>query len=304
MPGESTRVDVCIATFRRPTLLAVLLRSLTAQRVPEGVSLRIIVVDNDRAESARSTVAGFARECPWPTEYAVEPEANIARARNRGLSMAAGNYAAFIDDDEHADPEWLAELLGAARRYGADVVFGPVLPVYPEGTPRWVVRGGFFERPRFPSGTTRPHGGSGNALLSLSASTIFGSRYDPGFGRTGGEDTEFFWRLNQRGARMVWCDTALVYEEVTPDRMRVGWLLRRAFRGGQMYGRVFMGRAEPAMRGLWMLRRLVYLAVALAALPLAWLGGRATGVRVLQKAAANLGQLASVSGRYYEGYGH
>ena len=304
MSVDSMRVDICIATFRRPAQLAVLLESLLKQRLPEGVSLRIIVVDNDRLASGMSTVERFAGDCPWPAVYVVEPEANISRARNRGLSMADGTYAAFIDDDEEADPEWLAELLGAARRYAADVVFGPVIPVYPEGTPRWIIRGEFFDRPRFPSGTQRPHGGSGTVLLSLSAAPLSVSQFNEGFGRTGGEDTEFFWRTHQSGAHMVWCDSARVYEKVEPERMRVGWLVRRAFRGGQMYGRIFMGRTSLARKAPWALQRVAFLSVAMAALPIAWLGGRARGVRILQKAAANLGQLSSVSGRYYEGYGH
>jgi hypothetical protein len=47
------RTDVCIATFKRPALLERLLRDLLAQQLPDGVSMHIIVVDNDVDESAR-----------------------------------------------------------------------------------------------------------------------------------------------------------------------------------------------------------------------------------------------------------
>ena len=49
--------------------------------------------------------------------YAVEPERNIALARNRALSLARGEKLAFIDDDEMASPFWLSTLLAAEKRY-------------------------------------------------------------------------------------------------------------------------------------------------------------------------------------------
>jgi glycosyltransferase involved in cell wall biosynthesis len=40
-------LSVCIATYRRPELLARLLTSLAQQKLVNGIELEIVIVDND-----------------------------------------------------------------------------------------------------------------------------------------------------------------------------------------------------------------------------------------------------------------
>lgn len=264
--------------------------------------MRIVVVDNDAAGSACEVVERYAATGDMTVRYEKEPVQNIAQARNRALSLCGGDYVAFIDDDEEATPDWLRYLLHTARAFEADAVFGPVVPVYPDNTPEWVRRGRFFERARYRTGTLCPHGGAGNVLVSRKTLASTGAQFDQAYGRTGGEDTNFFYRLGQRGARMVWCDEALVDEAVAEARMTPAWLIRRAYRGGQLYGRILMAPKPPLARVPWVAQRVAYLAVAVAVLPVAWLWGKDKGVRALMKISSNLGHLTSQTGRFYEGY--
>lgn len=300
--GEPMQVDVCVATYKRTGLLEKLLQSLIRQQIDHGVAIRIVVVDNDIAESARNVVKRYAAMSEVPIRYETEPVQNIALARTRALTVCSGDYVAFIDDDEEATPKWLQHLLDAIRRFQADVVFGPVLPLYPENTPEWVRRGRFFERDRRHTGVSCPHGATNNVLISRKTIIATGLQFNPAYGRTGGEDTDFFYRLAQRGARMVWCDEALVTEGVAENRMTPGWLIRRAYRGGQMYGRVLISPKRPLARIPWVTQRVTYLAIAIVLLPLAWLWGKDAGVRALMKISSNLGHLTSQSGWLYEGY--
>jgi O-antigen biosynthesis protein len=58
-----------------------------------------------------------------------EPRAGLSPARNRGVSAAAGDIVAFLDDDEEPDTFWLAALArGFARGSGVGCVTGPILP--------------------------------------------------------------------------------------------------------------------------------------------------------------------------------
>ena len=302
MSDNNTRIDVCVATYKRPAMLKQLLHSLRQQTLDEDMEMRIFVVDNDAAGSACEVVERYATTGDMTVRYEKEPVQNIALARNRALSLCGGDYVAFIDDDEEARPDWLRHLLHAARNFQADAVFGPVVPVYPENTPKWVHRGRFFERDRHRTGTLRPHGATNNVLISRKALEATETHFDPAYGRTGGEDTNFFYRLGQRGARMVWCDEALVDEAVPENRMTPAWLIRRAYRGGQMYGRVLMVPKPPLARVPWVAQRVAYLAVAVAVLPVAWLLGKEKGVRALMKISSNLGHLTSLTGRLHEGY--
>ena len=101
-------ISICVCTYRRAERLALLLADLCAQDTPIA---EVVVVDNDATESARAVVeARRAAGCPFRLIYAIQPERNIALTRNRTVELASGEWLAFIDDDERAEPGWLAAL--------------------------------------------------------------------------------------------------------------------------------------------------------------------------------------------------
>ena len=288
-----TRVDVLVATYKRPAQLERTLRSVERQSLPADVLLRIVVVDNDALESARRVVDEFRRRFP-ACLYVCEPVANVSNARNRALREACADYVAFIDDDEVADEQWLHMLLEARRRYAAAVVFGAVVPILPDGTARWISRGRFFERPRLDTGAVPTSGATGNVLMELHRIRATEITFDPAYGRSGGEDSDFFHRLSRRGVRSVWCDDAVVYEHVAADRTSIRWLLHRAFIGGRNYPGIFQ-------RGMSTTRAFASLAVRAAAfllnvlaVPVAALAGIAPAVHFCRKSASHLGRIVGL----------
>jgi succinoglycan biosynthesis protein ExoM len=302
MDFSATNISICVATFRRPSLLENALASLGRLVIPEGTRVQIVVVDNDRDESARTVVDSFTRHAAYPVTYDVEPTQNIALARNRCLRHAAGEYVAFIDDDEVADPMWLVSLLAAARTFGAHAVLGPVLPILENNAPAWIRIGGFFERQRFETGTRRQHGGTGNALVKRDVLEKEGLQFDPKYGLTGGSDTLLFWQLVKSGALIVWCDEAVVSEAVPAERATVRWLLRRAYRGGQTYARIFVLCLPLHKRIASALKRIVLLSFAVLGLPICACLGKTWVVRCLQKVCSNAGQLSCGVAAIFEEY--
>ncbi|NMO56628.1 glycosyltransferase family 2 protein [Actinoplanes sp. TBRC 11911] len=115
-------ITVVVCTRERPAALAVCLSSLVAQRYPD---FRVLVVDNAPVTGAtEQVVRGF------PTVgYLVEPRAGLSFARNAAVRAAPGEILAWIDDDEVADPDWLAEIARALDEHpAADVVSGVIVP--------------------------------------------------------------------------------------------------------------------------------------------------------------------------------
>lgn len=294
MPRETIRVDVCIATCKRPHLLKLLLESLAAQRIAEPVEVRIIVVDNDLTGSARATVEAFAAHSPWPVVYDVEPERNISLARNRSVRHAAGEYLAFIDDDETADPDWLEELIGALRRYEADVVCGPVLPVLPPDAPAWAADGRLYQRPRYKSGAALKTGGTGNMLVRRGAIRTRPQPFDPAYGRSGGEDHDFCRGILRDGGKLVWCDSALVREHLGRERLTVRYLVRRSLRGGRVFARREAQGRDILHSVCWFAYRACIFSAALPLLIVLWPTHRVCGMRLLMKICSNLGQLSTL----------
>ncbi|MGH7835788.1 MAG: glycosyltransferase family 2 protein, partial [Candidatus Binatia bacterium] len=66
------KIDVCIATYKRPQLLKKLLLSLVAQETGGEFSFTIIVADNDAQRSAEPVV-GELNAGGQKIIYAVEP---------------------------------------------------------------------------------------------------------------------------------------------------------------------------------------------------------------------------------------
>ncbi|MCH8084418.1 MAG: glycosyltransferase family 2 protein [Myxococcales bacterium] len=297
----SVDVSICIASYRRPAGLSRLLDSLERLKLPIGVQIETIVVDNDRDASAASITQSRSGSLK-PIHYYVEPRRNIALARNRALSEASGEWILFIDDDEVADENWIAEYLKLVEREPCDGAFGPVLSRLEEVVTPWLDVETFYTRRRHATGD--PLGAAdlytSNALVRR---RIFDERsFDPSYGLTGGEDSELFGHMLRAGARFLWCDGAQVAEFVPPERHRFGWLAQRAFRGGCVHTRIM--RSNTSGYSLKCGLRAVVLICGFAAFaPFAALSGRRRLARVILRMCTQAGHLWSLMGRSYEEYG-
>lgn len=241
-------VDVCLCTFRRPSV-ADTFASLREQRLPDGVHLRVIVADNDAThDRARLVSAGEGLDLM----VLHAPARNISLARNATLDAATAEFVAVLDDDEHAAPDWIARLLARQAESGADVVLGPVAPVY-GAAPAWMREADTHAtRPVFVGGAIIT-GYTSNVLFRRTAPALEGLRFRLDLGVTGGEDTEFFTRAHRAGATFAYAPDAVVTEPVEPQRATLRWLLRRRWRAGQSHATALapagpLGRAAESAR--------------------------------------------------------
>ncbi len=194
----------------------------------------VVVVDNDHLRSAEAVVLDFAAASTVPVTYFVEPLQNICLARNRAIANAAGEFIAFIDDDEFPEKHWLLMLYQAANRDDVDGVLGPVKSHFDERPPDWVIGCKFFDRPGHPTGFVIhwAEGRTGNVLLKKRLFPPGEPPFDPKFHRGG--DTDFFRRMAQKGHVFLWCDEAVVYEVVPPARWTRAFMLKRALLRGSI----------------------------------------------------------------------
>lgn len=237
-------VDICICTFRRP-FLAETLRSVAGMGTG-GHDIRVIIADNDHEPTARDLVEAAEAGFPFPITYLHRPAANISIARNGCLDAACADYVAFIDDDEVVTPGWLEALLARAEETRATAVLGPVRAIYDGTAPRWMTEGDFHSTlPVFVNGVIRT-GYTCNALLRWQA-PYSALRFDLALGRSGGEDTAFFYRLTGLGGTIAYAPDAVVEEPVPAERASMAWLVRRRLRVGQTHGMQLAGSRLAAL---------------------------------------------------------
>jgi glycosyltransferase involved in cell wall biosynthesis len=214
-----------------------LLLSLAAQERTDDFDVEVFVADNDPDSCEALKVCNeLASSFRWPIGCGIVREPGISAARNAILEHArvrGVDFIAMVDDDEVVAPDWLVEIVSAQRRFGADVVGGPMYYRFDEHTPVSVERCGVFVTPERPEGILPIIQATPNVLVDCRRLNECGwPQFDPRFGLSGGEDREFFVRLRNCGFRFAWAPNAKTFEPVPKSRTRATWILRRSFSNG------------------------------------------------------------------------
>ena len=238
--AQPRHVTVCICTYERPAELANLLQGLAGQRFTETASpvINVIVTDNEGNSRVKSLCDSFRADTVSALTYLYEPQRGISYARNTCLDHVApqSEFIALIDDDEIPAPEWLEQLLLAQQQTGADVVIGPVTPVFPAHTPAWIEASGLFDKPRDQDSLANlqpnPAAATCNALLRAALVRDAKFRFSPQLALSGGEDALFFRQIKAAGYSTVWAGAARVCEPTPAHKATLAYMLREEFRRG------------------------------------------------------------------------
>jgi hypothetical protein len=109
-------------------------------------------------------------------------------------------------------------------------------------------------------------------------------------GRTGGGDVAFFKKSMERGHSFIWCNEAVVYETVLPDRQNKSYYLKRAFTRGMTEAR------DAPFLSLGTIRSFIAIPLYGLLLPFAWLAGSHVFMRYLVKECDHLSKILAYFG--------
>ena len=175
---------------------------------------------------------------------------------------------------------------------------GPVKPRFDQDPPKWVVKGGFYDRPTYPTGFIIDwrKGRTGNVLLRKGIFNNLEQAFNPTF--VTGEDQDFFRRVISKGHVFVWCNEALAYEVVTPVRWKRSFMLRRAL----LRGKIRLNEPTSGFRDT--AKSVIAVLAYLPALPFAFLLGQHLFMNYLIKTFDHGGKLLALLGlnRIQENY--
>jgi glycosyltransferase involved in cell wall biosynthesis len=299
-------VSLCIPTFRRPDGLRKLLSHVAALTYPGPLS--VVVVDNDgEGRAGDAVVREMAPQFPFPLLGVVEPRAGQTYAYNAGFAAAARrpatDYVAVLDDDEFPAPNWLTEMIATAVRYKADIVGGPVFPVF-EDPDNWLAQSGLYNLRRYATGPVDIIYGAGSMVIRRDVlEQYLDEPFSHAFAFTGGSDLDFFVRCRRDGKSFAWADEAHVFETTPRSRTTARWLLLRYFRKGSEAARI--DRLYSSGRGA-ALRRWVagpgLIGYGLSTAILTAWRGRASIMGKLLHVARGMGRIAAEFDILYEEY--
>jgi len=272
------RLTVLISTHNRAALLERTLASLNRARRPTDFDTDVLVVANACSDETPAFLASYqarAADRDWlPLVWLTEPRPGKSYALNRAIPELHSDLVALIDDDHRVDENYLTAICSAAESYPDATLFcGRILPDWDGSEPAWAHDTGTYRIYPLPIpvqdqgddphlvGLEGPKPGGGNLILRRAVFDRvggFATELGPqGHNLGGGEDTDFILRTLNAGERMVYIPDIKQYHFVDPERLRLGYLLRKSFQRSR--AAVKMRRNENGVP-LYMWRKLaVYL---------------------------------------------
>lgn len=251
-----TKVDIAICTWNRDALLAQTLDSVIKLRVPDSVSLSVLIVDNNSTDHTTSVVESFAATIGPRAMVVPLQEVNQGHtfSRNKAIDSVTGDLVLWTDDDVILATDWVERYVEAANSESDAVFWGSVIePTFESGRPDWIqqnwdiLRGCFAHRdlgdqPISLSANRLPYG----ANFAIRADIQKQFRYATELGRRGdqvlGEDElDLFRRLLSAGHSGNWVPGAVV-EHIIPEDRATEKYVHDYFVG---QGRALVAKDEP-----------------------------------------------------------
>ncbi len=163
----------------------------------------------------------------------------LSESRNKGIKEAKGDIIAFFDDDAVADKNWLKELVKMYEEKEAIAAGGKLLPKWVTKKPKFLPEEYYWlvgaTHKGFPEKVTEVRNtfGSNLSFKAEVLKVLGGFKSEMGVKGKGllqGEETELCERMrNKFGKGVIYNPDAIVYHKVFPERLKMIFLLKRAF---------------------------------------------------------------------------
>ncbi len=261
VPQSYPPLSIGVVTHERADAFSKLLTYLkfAIKRYPATCEL---VVANNSGQAANALIRRLVEasniESVCNVQLLDSPENSISVGRNLVLDHASEPLLVFVDDDEYPVETWLLSLMDTMRKYDCELVAGPIIPVYPTSAAAWIRSVDLHNTQALKSGDTLDYAATGNFLINREG--VDELRFATAFGMTGGEDTEYFLRLKDRGLVMRWCSAAIVHEDIPENKANAKYMIHRFMTQGRNYRNIREQRDELGSV-VWFYARALTLAV-------------------------------------------
>jgi glycosyltransferase involved in cell wall biosynthesis len=243
--GENTssfccpRISVIIVNYNRPLEVKDAVKSLLDQSIKP---FEIIIIDD-------------ASKIPLNIDFddsqiqliRFDKEKGLSNARNYGISIAKGEYVAFIDDDCIVSKNWIKEIQKGIIK-GGEILGGPLKPMFKAKPPKWWNEKdlGYFVG----VGNSENHQIWGaNMIFNKEVFKKIGV-FDPSIGRQKGkllafEDTKIISK-GEKNFRVLFLPEAWVFHLVNSKRLTLKYIIRWSYNHGKSQ-RIELGTNNVAL---------------------------------------------------------
>lgn len=239
-----------------------------------------------------------------PLTWFTEKIPGKSHALNRAIPELHSDLVAFMDDDHRIDTNYFNGIYVAAESYPDTSMFcGRMLPDWDGSESSWFHDTGPyrvypFPVPRYDQGDTPrqieqndPIPSGGNIIMRrqvLERVGEFAEDLGPqGHNLGGGEDKDYILRALKSGEQMLYIPNIKQFHYVDPDRLRLGYLLKKSFLRSRDEIRIRQNTYKKVPPYMW---RKLMAHVFNASLPFKWSRKRFYLMRI----AATLGEIRGI----------
>jgi cellulose synthase/poly-beta-1,6-N-acetylglucosamine synthase-like glycosyltransferase len=236
---------VVLCTYNRAPRLTTALRSLERVQIPQALNWTLVTVDNNSTDETTKVLDETMSCGALPIHRMFTATQGKAHALNHALDFVRdiASVVAFTDDDVEYSPQWLGELWHAFDDPAVMGVGGRILSRWPASLPKpdWYDRSLHSVIIQFDKGNTRrplktPPWGPNMAYRQAIFQQVGGFNTELGpVGRIHrlGVDVEFGQRVLDRGLRIDYVPSAIVYHPVYPEQVTKRYFLHWYYERGK-----------------------------------------------------------------------
>jgi len=232
------RIDITISvpTYNNCEMLRLALDSLMSQETCGDFSFEILVINDGSSDDTPLLVKEFSKKSRVPLRYSFQNGSGVAKARNRSIDLARGDWVVFFDDDQVVEQMWLSKLFNAALVHKADCVASnkDLVPFtnfeIPQNSIIRALLGEELYINDFWVKSYKNLPGTGNTIIKKHICSTLGG-FDESM-LSGGSDYEFFRRALKSGYRIYWTTKAIVHHLIQEYRLKYDYLKQISLRIG------------------------------------------------------------------------
>ncbi len=246
-------VSIVICSHNRSADLSECLLALIPQI---GARAEVILVDSASDPKNRAEMEKLAT-LDQAVKLIRADQPGLSRARNRGAGLAAADWVVFLDDDTVPFPDWLAKLLATLHAASPTqaIIGGAIYPRWPDGmsgehlSKRWKMFLSLAEANQ-PGSVTEGFAVNGANYAIRRRVLLDIGGFSETLGRVrgsliSGEDSHVIKRVLDAGLGAGFDPAFKVYHKISPERLKLSWILRRTFWEGFSEIRIFRSRHRP-----------------------------------------------------------
>lgn len=290
-------IAISCNTFLRPDILAKTLDSIAKLNIPDGILIKVLVVDNDKNATAKPVVEKIKITYPFDLTYCVEEKRGLANARNRLLQEAINlgvSHIAILDDDDIADKDWILNLVDLYNNQeNAYIISGPEYCCFDGEFPKYLTNNNIFvKKTTKKKGELRKVCSTHNAFFPINIVKDANIWFDSSFIFMGGEDGDFFYRASKAGYNIAFNPDAIVREINGKDRVNLKWILSRNYYNGYSGSYLqYKSKNKQIRRFIYLIKMILICFVNMLISLISVILGRTVFFNALGLSCKNLGKL-------------